>query len=1548
MTQPASSGDKPATEPVVNNAETIGQANVPAVPDPLAPAKSEVTPPVVSSLPETQYEPKRPAEPAPDDQMTLEQIQNLVRQLPANERPVDLEALRPLLIEVPIQEPTVTAPAAQTPPLGKDAEVPPGAKIGRFTIIKKLGGGGFGNVYLAIDNSPLQLRVAIKIPHLNRFQSEVDRLLYLTEAQTVAKLDHPGIVSVFEFGAMTDGRCFVVSKYVEGQDLAHLLKDRSIEVRRGVQILVAVAEALQYIHEQHFVHRDIKPGNLLISKEGRVYVADFGLALPESRQLPSVLAGTPSYMSPEQVRREGHRIDGRSDQFSLGCVMYEVLTGVMPFSGKTTDEILDKVISHQPPSLRELNQQLPRELNRICLKLLSKLASQRYATTAELVDELRACLATIPKAGTTSDQTTSSTQTPSLDSQRTVESISIVPRGLRSFTPDDAEFFPHLVPGTRDRSGLPPILSHWRAWVSPHDDEPELHRVGVISGPPGAGKSSIVRAGILPRISSNVVTVFFEATPDATEQQLSAALSRRCNLKSTESLADKIGSIRRGQGLPAEKTVLIVIDQFEQWLHAHPTPSDEELVRAIRQCDGVRVQCILLVRDDFWLALNRFMDAVESPLILHQNATMVDLFDQSHARRVLIEFGRSFGRLPQTTLSKDQERFVDQTVSHLSSNGKVYPVHLALFAEMVKAREWVPATLTQLGGAVGIGAQFLTESFSTSHAPAHQRDNEAAARAILQSLLPPVGTEIKASRRPRSELKAASGYLEKPEAFAAVMEILENDLKLISPSESQTDAGTESDRNVPEKAAYQLSHDFLVPSIREWLTAKQRETFRGRLHQRISEQAAIWNQQREARFLPSFGEWALARCLLSTTSMSQIERDMLTARNGRSVGFVSILIVLLLAISFGLRELRGQVRAHGLVEQLQTAAIGSIPGLVEQLSSYRRWAEPALSESLQKSESGSHERFALSIAGLQWQLSTAESILEQVIDRPDRADSATYVAAAIEALRLDHDILSNRCWAILEAPEGENSPKVHQRLRAAQFLAAFDPPSTPELKARWTRTVPLVFKRLISDCAEHPDHFETISRLFRPAAEAFVPQLAAVVGAPDDNVQNHFSILLLSDYIEKNAAQRTLYYLDASAWQRRMLIASPIQFSDEMLWSAVKDKIPEANNDSVTSRLHRKGLAGAALLSFSGNDDSPTLWSILKRADDETARSVMIHNLRKLEVPADLLVSKLRSESDFGVVSGLLLALGSYEYPSLRNSTDIVRDICNQLRNNPDPGVHSAAEWLLRTWGHAALVDKTMQAIDLDLKNDPFAMGWTQTPSGLTFAHVRASGESGVGRDLLVSMKEITIASHLKCKGGKYINVEFGPSDDCPSNVVLWHEAAEYCNWLSKNEGLPLFYPDSGLDPQVWNPTIEALNKPGGYRLAMKSEWDFACQGGTSTPRYFGGDLELFAEYAWLKRNARLGRIDGASSPISSPVGLLKPNNLGLFDMLGNVREWCGDLVDSAKRPALGSSVSQTDAIAREKPGGFPPSNDFNTIGFRVVRTVESLAPEENHQAFHW
>src|SRR5262249_33185887 len=285
--------------------------------------------------------------------------------------------------------------------------------------------------------------------------------------------------------------------------------------------------------------------------------------------------------------------------------------------------------------------------------------------------------------------------------------------------------------------------------------------VGVIFGPSGCGKSSLVKAGLLPRLAERIVSIYVEATAGETEARLLKGLRKRFpDLPGDRDLTGAISAVGEGQELGRGQQLLIVLDQFEQWLHARRRDQGTELARALRQCDGEHVQCIVLVRDDFWVALTRFMAELQVDILQGRNAALVDLFDPIHARKVLAEFGKAYGRLPQDdrALTKDQECFLTQTIEGLAPDGRVIPIRLVVFAEMIKGRPWTPATLQEVGGTQGVGVAFLEQTFSSAALKVHQK----AAEGVLKALLLESYTTIKGHMRSHDDLVAASGYGTRP------------------------------------------------------------------------------------------------------------------------------------------------------------------------------------------------------------------------------------------------------------------------------------------------------------------------------------------------------------------------------------------------------------------------------------------------------------------------------------------------------------------------------------------------------------------------------------------------------------------------------------------------------------------------------------------------------------------------------------------------------------------------------------------------------------------
>lgn len=323
--------------------------------------------------------------------------------------------------------------------------------------------------------------------------------------------------------------------------------------------------------------------------------------------------------------------------------------------------------------------------------------------------------------------------------------------------------------------------------------EESTFRVGLIYGPSGCGKSSLIKAGLLPRLGTDVLSIYVEASEAATEKRVLNGLRRRLpNLREDVGLVSAMSAVRQGKLLPTDRKVVIFIDQFEQWLHAHAEGEGHELEDALRQCDGPHVQCVLMIRDDFWLSASRLMRNLEIELIEGRNMAMVDLFDKTHAKKVLRAFGRAFGKLPDdlSPLSKSEETFVDEAVDGLAAEGKVIPVRLALFAEMIKSKPWTSQTLKELGGTAGVGVTFLEETFTASNAPPEHRIYAEPARLVLSALLPEEGADIKGDMKPYSELQTACGYSSRPTDFQRLLAILDTELRLISPTalgESKSD-----------------------------------------------------------------------------------------------------------------------------------------------------------------------------------------------------------------------------------------------------------------------------------------------------------------------------------------------------------------------------------------------------------------------------------------------------------------------------------------------------------------------------------------------------------------------------------------------------------------------------------------------------------------------------------------------------------------------------------------------------------------------------------------
>src|SRR6185369_3950019 len=277
-----------------------------------------------------------------------------------------------------------------------------GQTVSHYRILEKLGEGGMGVVYLAEDQH-LARRVAIK------FLTSTDhhyRARFIREARAVSALTHQNIAIVHDYGETTSGQPFIVMEFVKGKSLSELLEE-GLTLRRSVEIVSSITEALAEAHHHGIVHRDIKPSNILVNERGQVKVLDFGLVKhlfePPSSEVDldaqtiystqtrsDVIVGTPLYLSPEQAT--GKKIDGRSDIFALGALLYECLTGRSAFGGGSVLEIGAQIIHVTPPPPSQLNPQVTPALDRITMKALQKKVEDRYQSADDMLKDLRAAI----------------------------------------------------------------------------------------------------------------------------------------------------------------------------------------------------------------------------------------------------------------------------------------------------------------------------------------------------------------------------------------------------------------------------------------------------------------------------------------------------------------------------------------------------------------------------------------------------------------------------------------------------------------------------------------------------------------------------------------------------------------------------------------------------------------------------------------------------------------------------------------------------------------------------------------------------------------------------------------------------------------------------------------------------------------------------------------------------------------------------------------------------------------------------------------------------
>ncbi len=685
---------------------------------------------------------------------------------------------------------------------------------------------------------------------------------------------------------------------------------------------------------------------------------------------------------------------------------------------------------------------------------------------------------------------------------------------------------------------------------------------------------------------------------------------------------------------------------------------------------------------------------------------------------------------------------------------------------------------------------------------------------------------------------------------------------------------------------------------------------------------------------------------------------------------VLITITAVTAISWQWRKAVAAQKNHARVQidLLLNAEPEVVPSVVSNLDDFRVWVDPPLKELLSGKDLSKKHRFRVHLALLPMESESAEYLSQELLAVNRNADLAiAELINGAEALREFRSPADEALWEVLE-DQGQSR---EQRVRAALILVRLQGNAPSEkFQSRFAPLASSVVDGLLELSVTAPSEFPVLVEAMRPASRALLQPLEQRI--LDDQAPESLRSAATSffgEYVGSDFDRLTSVLLRVKGEQYMRLLAfvraNPSEFCDRLLPLISRPSDQSAEEGESDLVLDQRASAIVTLMHL--GHAAEQAWELLEPSDDMRLRSFLTHRFAELRLPQQVLVKRIlwglqTPTESAGVLRALILSLGEYRSPAPYARQTLMAPLIAAYRRHPDSGTHSSIALLLKRWGHA----DTVETMRLDLAGRPAVEGgtWFVNSEAITMAVIRdppvflmGSEESEPNRDpeerlhwrkidrtFAIGTTEITANQFLRYANsdrncGYTHDTKYGPDPDGPAIAVTWLQAAKYCRWLSEIENVPK---DQMCFPEISEITEDMIIIPKdylsrtGYRLPTDGEWEYACREGTVTVRFFGNSDELVGKYGWYIKNCD-DRTWGA--------GKLLPNGLGLFDVYGNVWEWCVDRY--GKLPITSYEAPYVDVPKTERAKGYVLRGGSMTNRASVLRSAERDMLGTGHHRNH-